>query len=648
MKKRNRSNDAWRDEASSGRTTEEPMRHPNVGAASESGGVSDAVMHQYGEPVRFVGTYRSEDSEQTPWAANPAVRPRGAAPDCRAQDFGSDGHVDDGHLINPEADQWPLYEENRPPVRQRPAGAREPAARRPREAAHRPVQPNRPAADRHPAGVRPSDARRPAPRRVSAAGGSGAPDDPRSRNNRRGRVDSRRAAGAAADERSVRAHRGNGAVTRDPRRSAPSARRRKPKLTSGQIAIRVLSGFLIFLFLVAAGLFFIWRYIIGAAKTGVTQPQRFITNQSGETYTTTTQPVQIRDGKIINILLMGLDLQQGGEAYSRSDTMMLATIDQNKNKIKLTSFQRDMLVFLPGESEPVKLNAASQYGPQMLIDTLNQTFKLDIQDYIMFDISGAEDVIDAVGGVDVDIPDDQDVIDYMNRLIEEQNAALNGGWDDENRSGWSEYIWESGEQHLNGRQAIAYARMRELDSDFQRMGRQQEIVEKVYHKMMGSNPITMANVIRSAMSHVTTNMTDIELTQMGITLIPKLSSSIAHAQVPLEGYYWMAREPAWTIQANFNLMIPILHQYIYGKTIGAFTANPLVPYTPLAETPVAYVPDEAYAGEDVGVPYVGSAGYAGGDALNGENMVTEHPSLTEETEAPESEPPAETSAGQAR
>ena len=395
-------------------------------------------------------------------------------------------------------------------------------------------------------------------------------------------------------------------------------RRRKEKLSGWQIASRILIAFLIFVFVLVVGIFALWRYTIGTAKTGVKDLPQVSFKQNGETLTTTPPP-PVRDGQIINILLMGLDFAGEGEIYSRSDTMMLATIDQKNNKLKLTSFQRDMLVYLPGTDHPVKLNAASQEGPQRLIETLNNTFQLDIHDYIMFNINGAEDIIDAVGGVEVDVPTDPEVLKYLNRLIEEQNAALEG-WDDAARARWSPYVWRGGRQLLNGRQAIAYARMRELDTDFHRMNRQQEVVELLVQKVK-SNLTSLPAVVRSGLSHVTTNLTDWELTQMGLSILPKIGNGIDRLQIPIQGYFWMDNGETWCIRANFNLITPLLHNFVYGKPPAQFTAVALPPYTPLAKTGLEQMPSGVYSGLAADVPYTGAAGDPGGQLLNGEEIL---------------------------
>lgn len=408
----------------------------------------------------------------------------------------------------------------------------------------------------------------------------------------------------ASDEKSARIKRG---------------RKKNRKLEPADVVIRILSGFLVTVFVLALIIFFIWRYAIGEAKTGVTDSTAIVTNEVGETISTSsTQPVKVRDEQIINILLMGMDLVKPGEVNSRSDTMMLVTIDQKRNVVKLTSFQRDMLVYLPGTNTPVKLNSASQAGPFRLIETLNNTFHLDIKDYIKFDIRGAEAIIDAVGGVDVVLPDDEEVLTYLRRLITEQNSTYEG-WDD--RTNWSPNIWEGGPTHLNGRQAVAYARMRELDSDFKRMERQQEVITKVYAKVKQSSPTALLNLVRISLSFVETNMTDTELTQMGISLLPSLSNEIQRQTVPMDGTYWADSSESWVIRANFNMIIPLLHRYIYEEELGEFTSTRLVPYAPMGYTEEWSIPLAVRQGWYQKIPYAGPNGYPGGEILDSRNVV---------------------------
>lgn len=194
------------------------------------------------------------------------------------------------------------------------------------------------------------------------------------------------------------------------------------------------------------------------------------------------------------------------------------------------------------------------------------------------------------------------------------------GWDD--RTNWVDNIWEGGAVHLNGRQAIAYSRMRELDSDFARMERQQEVMTKVYDKVKNSNAGTVLSLLRVALSHVETNLTDTELTQMGLNLLPKLSNEIQQNTVPMDGYFWMDNYDEWVIRANFNEIIPILHRFIYEEELGEFTSVRLVPYTPLTYTTEENMPVAIRQGWYVGTPHAGPQGLAGGTLLNSTQMPT--------------------------
>lgn len=381
---------------------------------------------------------------------------------------------------------------------------------------------------------------------------------------------------------------------------------------------RILIGVAALLLVLVAGVVILWNWLLSGAQTSLTispdqsnqtlpQSTTIAAAVSGsasdtlaETAASTPTPTPDPDvaiienaqydKKITNILIIGTDSRDGESlTYALSDTMILLTIDQTEQQIKLTSFQRDMMVYMEGESEPQKLNEANFKGPEYLLQTINQNFDLDIEDYIMVNMIDAEKIVDALGGIDVDIPDDQDVLDYLNRLITEQNAIYEGWGED--RSGWVDSIEEGGYQHLNGRQAIAYARMRELDSDYQRMARQREVLYKVYQKARSEDALTLLKTVKTGFSIIRTNMSKTELTQMIFALLPTLNSDIQTLQIPLFGYYWADTDNSWNIHANFNALIPKLYQFIYGQLPSTFVPVSLLPYTPLQVTDQEYIPE---------------------------------------------------------
>lgn len=315
--------------------------------------------------------------------------------------------------------------------------------------------------------------------------------------------------------------------------------------------------------------------------------------------TTTTQtltlPAELNESTrtwnkdIMNILLLGVDTRDMSNLNTRSDTMMVLTIDRIRNELKLTSFQRDMLIFIPGyESQGErKLNEGMYFGPQTTIAAINYYFNMDIDDFVVINISGAEKIIDAVGGIRVDIPTDPDVLEYYNAVIREQNWMM----DVDNPENYVSYFDEGGEDILvNGRQAIAYARMRETD-DYRRMGRQQEVIMKLYDKLMDSDVLTMLNTIKTSFDQVATSYTLPDLLNLAMTLAPVMNQEVQQMQVPVPGTYWEDAGDIWANRVNFNLNTPLIHEFIYEEPLGNFVPVPVVSNTPPDLTNLRSMPD---------------------------------------------------------
>jgi len=109
---------------------------------------------------------------------------------------------------------------------------------------------------------------------------------------------------------------------------------------------------------------------------------------------------------VINILLLGLDSKDGKQSYARSDAMILVSINKSTKKVTLTSFYRDSYTYMKyGENETyAKLNAAFFYGgPKVLIETIENNYKIEIDNYVSVDFSTFPKLIDALGGVTVEV-----------------------------------------------------------------------------------------------------------------------------------------------------------------------------------------------------------------------------------------------------
>ena len=158
---------------------------------------------------------------------------------------------------------------------------------------------------------------------------------------------------------------------------------------------------------------------------------------------------------IINILLIGRDLGHGSKYYSRADSIIVVSINKLNNDIKLVSLSRATYVSIPGHGN-ARLNAAHAYGgSKLLIDTIEQNYKIRI-DFIK--------AIDALGGVDIALTESE--VKALSPILKQNGSVVKG----------------AGTYHLNGNEALEYARLREIDSDRVRTERQRTILMAIFAK----------------------------------------------------------------------------------------------------------------------------------------------------------------------
>jgi LCP family protein required for cell wall assembly len=217
------------------------------------------------------------------------------------------------------------------------------------------------------------------------------------------------------------------------------------------------------------------------------------------------------DKSITNILLLGTDARPG-EEKSRSDAMMILTLDNKNKSIKLTSLNRDTFVDIPGHGEQ-KLTHAYVYGEaEMLIDTIEQNFELDIQHYATLDFNSFIDVIDALGGVEVEVQKSE--IRELNKFIPETYR-----WSKNTDKGSIEYIQNSGKQKLNGYQALSFSRIRKNDSTAERDRRQRDVIQALINEAKDLPKSKYAGVVNSLLPYVKTNMNPNTIISLGTQLI---------------------------------------------------------------------------------------------------------------------------------
>ena len=222
---------------------------------------------------------------------------------------------------------------------------------------------------------------------------------------------------------------------------------------------------------------------------------------------------------ITNVLLIGVDARDLDEPC-RSDSMIIATIDNNNKKVKLTSLFRDTLVDIPGHGE-AKLNAAYMLGgPELLLETVKETYNVSIDKYIIINFWGFETIVDYIGGIEVDVKDYQ--LEELNKYIGEST----GGNDCP--------VEKTGIQTLNGKQALSYARIRyNVGDEYERTDRQREVIFKVIEKLQNTKPSKYLGIMNTMLEYIKTNIDPLEALNMAYTIYKFPSLDVEQLQIPL-------------------------------------------------------------------------------------------------------------------
>jgi LCP family protein required for cell wall assembly len=256
---------------------------------------------------------------------------------------------------------------------------------------------------------------------------------------------------------------------------------------------------------------------------------------------------------ITNILLIGSDTRVSDTSGSRSDTTILLSIDTKSKQLKLTSFLRDTYIEIP-ERGKNKLNAAfSRGGAQLLMDTLEYNFGVDIDNFIAIDFESFKDIIDALGGIDIEITDNE--ARYINSQDHMTDAEI---------AAFPERI-EGGMNHFDGMQTLWYCRIRYLDSDFNRTERQRKVLNTALAKAKKTGITDLIEIAKLGASKVTTDISQAQIkayTQQALSL---MKYEIVGMQVPADGTWSNVSTYAGdSLGIDLDKNKELLNQFIYG------------------------------------------------------------------------------------
>lgn len=265
---------------------------------------------------------------------------------------------------------------------------------------------------------------------------------------------------------------------------------------------------------------------------------------------------KLQDTNIKNIALFGVDCRTADYKGCRSDVMMVLSYDMKNNDVTVTSLVRDTYVEI-GDRGFDKMNHAYAFGgPELSIQTINKTFDLNIEEYVTVDFWAVEKIIDALGGVEIDVSSEE--LTYLNDYIYDLNVNSPDGTQTPSLS-------SSGIQRLDGRQAVAYMRIRYVgDGDFERMGRQREVMEVA---LSGIKDISLPNLLvlcNELLSTVKTNLSKGEIIDLATSVATKGIPTMKQYQLPtrngglgrtIDGiYYFLPNTLADNVKAYHELI----------------------------------------------------------------------------------------------
>ena len=258
-----------------------------------------------------------------------------------------------------------------------------------------------------------------------------------------------------------------------------------------------------------------------------------------------------------NILLIGTDARSSDED-GRSDSMIILSINSKKNRMVMTSILRDSYVEIPGHGSN-RINAAYSYGQEaLLIQTIEQNFKIPIDAYAKVDFFSFIDIVDAVGGVEIDVTDEE--MKWINAYLNETNELLGKEYGDG-------YLTQSGKITLTGKQALSYARIRYIGTDFQRTERQREILSAVAAKVK-ANPSSVSKLMGTVLPKITTNIPDTELSLMGMKAPMYLGYDVEQIHLPADGTWSNATINKMSVlQLDFEKNIQYFKDVVYGDGV---------------------------------------------------------------------------------
>ena len=268
------------------------------------------------------------------------------------------------------------------------------------------------------------------------------------------------------------------------------------------------------------------------------------------------------DPNVKNILLIGTDTREKDMDTGRADTMMICSVNLNTGMVHVTSLARDTWVTMGENGHENKLNAAHTFGgPNLLMQTINRTYNLNIEEYVTVNFYGICDIVDTLGGVTIQLGKDEPWA--INSTVEES-------YGDYGDAPIQSIPSDATEARLCGAQALAYARIRKLDNDFGRQARQRNLLMAMMREVGNCSIPQMISLATTCFGYVKTNLSLMDMISLGTKVLKTGIADIQMHAFPEEGEYQYASDggtsrliidPAYAVSKLHGYMYPDMASY---------------------------------------------------------------------------------------
>ena len=305
-------------------------------------------------------------------------------------------------------------------------------------------------------------------------------------------------------------------------------------------------------------------------------------------------------GNVINVLLVGVDTRSNDsqEIVGRGDTEIIVSVNRDTGSIKMTSILRDSYVTVPGYSNKKKINSAFQIGSNrkgpsgdplgasggaaLAMRTINRNFQMNLQYCVAINFNGLASIIDSLGGID--IPVTRAEARYINSYLKKKPPAYDNrakgervplDWDAEKKAGSQDVTDGKLILHMDGVQAVMYARIRSLkgENDFNRTDRQRYLLDLLLQLVVRDMDVNkLLDLLDACMPYAYTNMNIATLFELCTTVLRsdllstlESGSLIEQMRVPMDhNYSYKTVSGVSVLSYNLKKHAQAIHEFIYG------------------------------------------------------------------------------------